>query len=719
MTDWKFQSDDLVELDTWARVRVRASGLVAAILVVVGLIFAQDALRQPLFDLYQRIAPAPQASPRIAVVVVDAPSVAAVGGWPWPRYTLARLTEKITEQGPAAIGFDFIFPEADRETPEAFAAQYPELSPATIAEIRALPATDATFGAAVGRSPVVMARAGFDSESFDRIDSDKPATPLPPEAQFKGPQPDAIPSYRGAVTNYPLLDGRALGHGLVNGPPDSDGLIRRVPLLGRINGVLNPSFALELVRVAEDVDTIELEGSNRALHAVKVDGHRVSVDAGGRVALRFASRPGSGRRHLAAYPTYSAADILRQGFDPTAFKDKIVLIGLTAAGTSDVVATPAENEAYGVFVQAQAVDTILRDDGLRRPLWAPLTEWGLGLLFVLISVAGVPRAHMGLVIVGALVEIGGAFIASFVAFQHSILLDPIPMLAPGAANSALTVALLFVEGRRVQAQLRSALDDERLGAARMSGELAAASEIQTGMLLPRDELARVSPAVEVDAVLQPARTVGGDLYDAFMIDAERLCFLVGDVTGKGVPASLFMALSKALSRSQLTRRRTDLDTAVEGINAELSRNNSQAMAVSLLVGVLRLDDGRLDLCSAGHEHPLVVGQNGQVRELKLDGGPPLCVDETFPYPVETHYLREGEILVAFTDGLTEAQDPSGALFAREQVLAAVTEGAKAERLTDMVDQIVARVRAFEAGGEPSDDLTVLALRRRPKGASAG
>lgn len=718
MTDWKFQSDDLVELDTWARVRVRASGLVAAILVVVGLIFAQDALRQPLFDLYQRIGPAPQPSPQIAVVVVDAPSVAAVGGWPWPRYTLARLTEKITEQGPRAIGFDFIFPEADRETPDAFAAQYPELSPATIAEIRALPATDATFGAAVGRSPVVMARAGFDSESFDQPDADA-AAPLPPEAQFKGPQPDAIPRYRGVVTNYALLDGRALGHGLVNGPPDSDGLIRRVPLLGRIGGVLNPSFALELVRVAEDVDTIELQGSPRALRAVKVDGHRVSVDPGGRVELRFAGRSTPNGRHIAAYPTYSAADILRQGFDPTAFKDKIVLIGLTAAGTSDVVATPTETEAYGVFVQAQAVDAILRDGGLRRPLWAPLTEWGLGLLFVLISVAGVPRAHMGLVIVGAVVEIVGAFVASFLAFQHSILLDPIPMLAPGAANSALTVALLFVEGRRVQAQLRSALDDERLGAARMSGELAAASEIQMGMLLPRAELARVSPAVEVDAVLQPARTVGGDLYDAFMIDAERLCFLVGDVTGKGVPASLFMALSKALSRSQLTRRRTDLDTAVEGINAELSRNNSQAMAVSLLVGVLRLDDGRLDLCSAGHEHPLVVGLDGQVRELKLDGGPPLCVDETFPYPIETHYLREGEILVAFTDGLTEAQDPSGALFAREQVLAAVTEGAKAERLTEMIDQIVGRVRAFEAGGEPSDDLTVLALRRRPKGASGG
>jgi serine phosphatase RsbU (regulator of sigma subunit)/CHASE2 domain-containing sensor protein len=716
MTAWKSRSDDLGELDAWARLRVRASGLLAALLVVVALVAFQDPLRQPLFDLYQRLGPSPKPSPGIAVVVVDAPSLAAVGGWPWPRYTLARLTEKITEQGPRAIGFDFLFPEADRETPAAFAAQYPELSAAAAAEVRALPATDAIFGAAIGRSPVVMARVGFGADSYDRLDA-PPA--LPPEAQFTGPQPAAIPHYRGAVANYAMLDGRALGHGLVNGPPDADGLIRRVPLLGRVGDVLTPGFALDLVRVAEDVDTIALKGSPRALEAIQVGGRRVSVDAGGRVALRFAARHDAHGRQLAAYPTYSAANILRRGFDPGAFKDRIVLVGLTAAGTSDVVATPRDKEAYGVFVQAQAVDAILRDGGLRRPLWAPLSEWWIAVALVLVSYMGVPRADMGLVIVGAVFETAAAFAASFAAFQHDILLDPIPMLAPGAANSALTVALLFVEGRRVQARLRSALDEERLGAARMSGELAAASEIQAGMLLPRSELARICPAVEIDAVLQPARTVGGDLYDAFMLDAERLCFLVGDVTGKGVPASLFMALSKALSRSQLTRRRTDLNTAVEGINAELSRNNSQAMAVSLLVGVLRLDDGRLDLCSAGHEHPLVADAGGVVRELKLEGGPPLCVVDDFPYPVETHYLRPGETLVAFTDGLTEAQDPEGRFFSREQVFAAVAEAAAAERLTDAVDGLVARVRAFEAGGEPSDDLTILALRRRRDGASAG
>lgn len=719
MTGSKSGFDALAEFDAWARLRVRVAGLLAAILAAAAMVLAGDTISRPLFDLYQRIAPAPAPSPEVAVVAIDAPSLAAVGGWPWPRYTLARLTERIAAQDPKAIGFDLIFPEADRATPETFAAQYPELSAPTAAEIRRLPATDAAFGAVIGRSPVVLARAGYDSESFDRPETDTPVEALPPEASFKGPVPPTIPTYRDVVSNYAMLDARALGHGLVNGPPDADGVIRRVPLLGRPGGVLTPGFALELVRVAEGVDEVRLEGGPRGLRQIAVGPRKVAVDPGGRVRLRFAARPDSGGRRQAVYPTYAAADVLRQGFDPDAFKGKIVLVGLTAAGTSDVVATPRENETYGVFVQAQAVDAILRGAGLRRPLWAPIAEWGVGLLLVLFSMAGVPRAHMGLVMVAAVVEIGAAFAASIVAFQNNILLDPFPMLAPGAANSALTVALLFVEGRRVQSRLRAALDDERLSAARLSGELAAASEIQSGMLLPRDELGRVTPGVEIDAVLQPARTVGGDLYDAFMLDAERLCFMVGDVTGKGVPASLFMALSKALSRSQLTRRRIDLNTAVEGINTELSRTNKQMMAVSLLVGVLRLDDGRLDLCSAGHEHPLVVDASGAVRELRLEGGPALCVDETYPYPVETHYLKPGEILVAFTDGLTEAQDPEGRLLSRDQMMTAVATAAKADSLTGMVDAIVARVREFEAGGEPSDDLTVLALRRRRAAVSAG
>ena len=715
MTDSRSKSDAIGELDRGARLRVRIGGLVAALVATLLLALAGAALRQPLIDFYQRVSPPPLASAKVKVVVIDAESLSAIGGWPWSRYALARLTEQIADRGALAIGYDFLFVEPDRQSPEEFVAAYPgELSAATTAEVSALPSMDGIFARVIGRTPVVLARAGVDASSYDSAAGavrDK-APPLPPEVAFEGPRPDAIPYYPAAVANLEIIDGAALGHGLANGPPDVDGVIRRVPLLGRPHNVITPSLALDLVRVAEGVDTITLEGDKRGLDAIRIGQHRVRVDPGGRIELRFAGRPHDedGDR-VEDYRTVPAADLFRQGIPMDAFKGSIVLVGLTAAGTSDVVTTPRDPETYGVFVQAQAVDAILRSASLARPRWAAPLEWGIGLALVLVSWIGVPRAAMTAVVPGATVEVIAAFAASWIAFLNNLVIDPFPMLIPGAASSAVLVTGLFVEGRRVQMRLRSQLEDERLSAARISGELAAASEIQLGMLLPRDDLAHISPAVDIDAVLQPAKTVGGDLYDAFLFDDGRVCFLVGDVTGKGVPASLFMALSKALSRSLLMRPATPLDAAIREINAELSRDNRQAMAVSVLVGVLHPEDGRLDLVCAGHDNPVIVDEAGVARELPLDGGPPLCVAD-FPYPVETHRLQPGETLFAFTDGLTEAQTPDGDLFGRERAQAAMVRAAAASEVAQSVDALVTEVRAFEAGGEPSDDLTILAVRLR-------
>lgn len=688
------------ELDAQARLRVRLGGLAVAALVGLLVLLSGSTIRQPLFDLFQRLGPAPQASPKVAVVLIDAPSLAAVGGWPWSRYTLARLTEAISKRGAAAIGFDFLFPEPDRLTPQLFADLYPELPPATAAEIRTLPSMDAVFARVVGRSPVVLARAGVDAGSFDAVGA---TPPLPPEAQFVGATSLKGPAYPQVVANIPMLDGAALGHGLVNGPPDADGVMRRVPLLASVAKSLTPGFALELVRVAEDETQIRIESGGGRAQGLRLGAHRLPMDAEGRMELRFSELPGSAMT--------SAADLLRSGVPDDAFKGKIVLIGLTAAGTSDVVTTPRKSETYGVLVQAQAVDGILRGAALRRPDWAAPGEAALGLLLVGAVLLLAPRLRLGALT--ALWAATGAAALGIVwlAFQKGLLFDPAPVLAPGAAATAAMVALMFMEGGRVQARLRAALEHQRLAAAKIEGELSAASEIQSGMLLPRAQLMHVCDAVEVDAVLQPARTVGGDLYDAFMIDPRRLCFLVGDVTGKGVPASLFMALSKALSRSILVRPGIDLAEAVDGINAELSRDNGQMMAVSLLVGVLDIEDGRLDLCCAGHENPLIVSPDGAVRELRLEGGPALCVAEGFPYPVETHRLEPGETLIVYTDGVTEAQTPAGELFERDGAVAALAPFAT-RPVPELVDGLIGAVLAFEAGGEPSDDLTVLALRRR-------
>ncbi|HLY78980.1 MAG TPA: CHASE2 domain-containing protein, partial [Caulobacteraceae bacterium] len=168
----------MTELDAGARRRVRLGGLLAALAAAAMALLLGARLSQPLFDLYQSVSPAPPVSRQVHVVVIDAESLQAIGGWPWSRYYLARLTEEIAKRGATAIGLDILMPEPDRLTPARFADLYGELSPTAATEVRALPSMDAVFARVIGRSPVVLARAGVRAQSFDALD--KPDALLPP-----------------------------------------------------------------------------------------------------------------------------------------------------------------------------------------------------------------------------------------------------------------------------------------------------------------------------------------------------------------------------------------------------------------------------------------------------------------------------------------------------------------------------------------------------------
>jgi adenylate cyclase len=142
----------------------------------------------------------------------------------------------------------------------------------------------------------------------------------------------------------------------------------------------------------------------------------------------------------------------------------------------------------------------------------------------------------------------------------------------------LAVSARSVETDRHRRDLRESLAEARVREAKIDGELAAAKEIQLGMLPDTTALSSLPRHVELRAFLEPARSIGGDLYDAFMLDDRRLYFMVGDVTGKGVPASLFMALAKALSKSVVLREGSDLEEAVMAANAEISRENTSKLS---------------------------------------------------------------------------------------------------------------------------------------------
>jgi serine phosphatase RsbU (regulator of sigma subunit)/CHASE2 domain-containing sensor protein len=641
--------------------------------------------RRMLFDAWQRLGPREVKAPNVRVVLIDGKSLGMVGPWPWSRYYLARLTEDIAKQGAKVIAFDVLFPEPDRVNPVLFAKLYPELSPATSSEVQALPSMDQFFGQVVGRSPVVIARAGAEDGVREGLTVD---------AQISGALPKRVGEWPAAIVAIPELEDVALGHGLINGQPDSDGTIRSVPLVMRVAGKPMPGFAMEIARLGLDSPGFQVTPDS-----VKLTGRNIPVDDRGRMHFRFGTFPD---RNI-----ISAAVVLGDAAPRGFFTGKTVLIGLAAEGTADIVSTPLAAENYGSLVQAQAVDAIESGSGwLSRPRWANVLEWALAAMLALLGLLAAWRGKAPrLALAIALIALP---IASWLAFDRlSLLVDATrPLLIGGGALAGVVIGL-FADARRDRERLRKTLVEERVAAAQTEGELQAAREIQMSMVPPRATLANVDPRLDVDALLEPARSVGGDLYDLARLDDDRIGFMIGDVTGKGVPAALFMAMSKALTSFVLNRENVDLAGAVTSVNEELLRGGGETLSVTMIIGIIDLKTGAVSLVCAGHEDPITLKPDGKAEIHRLLGGPPLGLT-TFDYPVEPLGLSPGDTLMLVTDGITEAQNLNDELYGRQQILTEIAQ--KRGSATELCEGIRDAVRTFEGGLEPTDDLTVMVLR---------
>ncbi len=476
------------------------------------------------------------------------------------------------------------------------------------------------------------------------------------------------------------------------------------PLAAAATGIAHVNLHFDGDRVIRQAHLEEGDGTRAWLQlGAAMAGLQVSGDARtGAPGLRQ-ERPvlipyGGTTGHI---PSISFVDLLDGRVPPEFVAGRHVLIGATADGLGDSYPTPrsgATSQMTGVEIQAHLLDALLRGDAITPA--APAWVAGAGLAVVWTLLAGLlwlrPR---GIAIMTVIVAVA-IMLLSFGLFRFAqIWLPPITPLA----------GLLFVisvEAWRERVRLRDTLMRERIAAAATEGELQAGRTIQLGMLPPRADLSRFDPRLDVDALLEPAKSIGGDLFDLIRIDADRAAFLVGDVTGKGVPAALFMALSKALAKSVVLRGIPSLADAAAILNEELMRDNSESMNVTMLIGIIDLSTGAVSLMSAGHEDPLHIRAGGGIAIHKLDGGPPFCIVD-FPYPDEPMKLAPGETLVLISDGVSEALNARDELFGHDRLLAAL-DGKRSS--TAIVEGIRDAVRTFEDGTDPTDDLTVMAVR---------
>ena len=245
---------------------------------------------------------------------------------------------------------------------------------------------------------------------------------------------------------------------------------------------------------------------------------------------------------------------------------------------------------------------------------------------------------------------------------------------------------------------------------RRRDEMQAAAQIQQS-ILPRP-LARegLLAGVDLHAEMHPAREIGGDFYDFFPAGDDGLAITVADVSGKGIPAALFMAVSRTVLRS-MDEGDDDMAARIERANRLLSAENAAAMFVTAFHGVLELKTGALRYCNAGHNPPYVLRADGRHERLPATGVP-LGVDEDLPYRVAETRLHPGDALFIYSDGITEAFNLQGDEFGTARLEAALTEmrGCSAAAL---VGNVLSATTAFAVGAEQSDDITALALVYRP------
>ena len=394
----------------------RLIGLV--FLVALGVVRAIDpgfveAARLWAFDRYQNIQPRSDPARPVTIVDIDDESLQAIGQWPWPRHLLARMVTNLTQKGAVVIGFDMVFPEADRLSPNSLADNVVGLSPELVEEIRQLPSNDEFFAEALRNSRTVLGQSAFTrivAEAAERLPEKSPRA-------FRGPKPQQfLPRFVSVVRNNPVIEPAALGHGMFTVEPGSGGIVRRVPAVIRVanqdpeeDDIVYPALTVEMLRVAASPDGRDayiINSGETGINDVRVRMGRqqfvINTMEDGRIWVNFSPHDREGRY-------VSAKDVIDNTVPTERIQGKFILVGTSATGLLDIRATPIDSALPGVEVHANILETILGKSQLDRPPDVLGQEVTFAILVGVLMIVLLPNIGaawslgLGVVLIGGLV----------------------------------------------------------------------------------------------------------------------------------------------------------------------------------------------------------------------------------------------------------------------------------------------------------------------------
>lgn len=288
------------------------------------------------------------------------------------------------------------------------------------------------------------------------------------------------------------------------------------------------------------------------------------------------------------------------------------------------------------------------------------------------------------------------------------------MIKLGSITLLLLLIVITIGIHYIARPFAEKLQNVTASKAGIESELRVASSIQMGMIPKLYPAFPERKELDVYGILKPAKSVGGDLYDYFIRD-EKFFFCIGDVSGKGVPASLFMAVIRALFRN-ITLHVSDPKEVIEALNTALAEGNDLNMFCTMFLGVLDLKTGKLEYCNAGHNAPIIRritdgGKDVDVHYANIDINIAVGVFDGFPFKKGETILKPGEAIFLYTDGVTEAEDKQKELFGEERTMNTLSKARKEHirSAKDFVEYVYNAVNNHAQNTDQSDDITMMVV----------
>ena len=555
----------------------------------------------------------PNNSGSFVFVNIDDNSLKTIGQWPWPRQISAKLIDKISHSGAAAIGVDILFAEKDRFSPDNL-SQSLGISKKEIMTIGALNG-DKILGEIVKETPTVLAFA-LSNQKINNKET------LANHFVLMGEPPYYLLNAQSLIQPIPELQG-AKGMGFVN-TNKSEGMIRETPLVVQFQDNFFPSLALDMLRVAQGADNHVMKQSDLG-ESVLIKTGQLTVKANDEGSFIFH------HGHMNRFTQIPASEILsNQTFD---FKNKIVIIGASAAGLGDIHSSNLEDDIPGPLFHLQLMDQALSDRYITYHVFYDrlifLLCAGLSILFSFLML----RVAYRYVLIGIPALAAILIFLSVERFLHAGFIF----------NTPIALVLLF--SGSMTTYFNQIAQKIMLGRA-VEKDIADAKDVQTTLFPAADAISNISGGVI------PYKSLSGDFIDYFKV-GHKICFIEGDVSGKGVPSALLMARSVALFRL-FARHNLAADMIAKRINDELYSHGTADKFVTSVMGWYDMEKQEITFVNCGHNPVLLIDDT--THQLFDQTSPPLGVvgKEDFSPSIVTLAYMPKNVLYIVTDGISEA-----------------------------------------------------------------